>query len=262
MNRDILKLHRGTDNHIEFRVFDLDRKPVNTRHLQTVAHLVNPQNGETVLRKLIRTTNNTGRLQMSVTEGDLVRIPPGYYNLTVQGEQELIPDTQGELYRTPFYTDVSHNTVLSVEVLPSADPGPQPSATITADDWRLVQVGNGSGLDTDEYRTSAIAGSRVRNHINALHTMAVFATDFTGSLQVLATLDLQPPEDLRRWFPVDLTTGTNVIEFSDYTGSISFTFTANFTWLTFVKRPDWFPEDSAFQSVDPNTGTIDKIILR
>lgn len=262
MNRNTLKLHRGTDNTVLFRVHDLDRKPADTQHMQVVAQMVNPQNGETVLRKLVRATDRRGRLQMQVTEAELQRVPPGLYNLTVQGEQELIPDTDGEVYRTPLYTDVAHNTVLTVEVMPSADPGPVPSAVITSDQWRLVQSGKGLIDDIEEYRTSAVPGTQVRNHINALHTLAVFATNFTGSLQVLATLDLQPPEDLRRWFPVDLTTGTNIIEFSDYSDSISFTFTANFTWLTFVKRPNWFPEYSAFEVVEPNTGTIDKIILR
>ena len=248
MNRNTIKLHRGVDNEIRFRILNQDRKPVDINHLEVVAVMTNPENGERMLTKLLGNSPRKGFAQLRINEGDLMDIPPGYYNLVILGQEDLVPGQPEEVIRTPFYTDIGDNIVASVEVLASADPGPVPSYKIQTGDWRLLQQPSGTGADAiDEYLTSAIPAGRVRNHRNGLHTVAVFTDGFSGTLQVMATLDLQPPEDPRRWFPVDITSGTNLLEFNNYTGSTSFTFTANFTWLTFIKRPGWFPEDSVFR---------------
>lgn len=249
MNSNIVKLHRGIDNQIRFRVFNQDRKPVNLHDLEVIARLVNPQNGETVLIKQLTVSSKPGYVHMYVSEGEITNIPPGFYNMVVLGQEDLVAGVDGsEVYRSPFYTDIGNNIVCSVQVTESALPLPAPSYVITNDDWRVVKQPIGFLQDIDELRTSAIPANRVRNHINALHTMGVFTTDFTGTLQVYATLDLQPPEDIRRWFPVDLTSGTNIIEFDRYTGSVSFAFAANFMWLTFVQRPNVLPADSPLGS--------------
>lgn len=267
MNRNTIKLHKGVDNEIRFRVFNQDRKPVSVDHLSVVAKLVNPQNGEQVLLRYLSVSPQKGFMQWRVLEGDLVNIAPGMYSLTILGEEALVPGVELENYRTPFYTDTGNSIVTTVEVVESADRTPNPSYIINQDDWRLVkQPSQITQLNSEvyEYQTSAVPGSRVRNHINALHTMAIFTTNFSGTIQVYATLELQPPEQLRHWFPVDLTSGTNYAEFFEYTGSISFSFTANFMWLTFIKRPGFFFEDSAFvnRTVPLELGVVNKIILR
>ena len=261
MNSNIVKLHRGIDNQIRFRVFNQDRKPVNLFDLEVFARLVNPQNGETVLVKELTVGSKPGYVHLYVSEGEITNIPPGVYNMVVFGQEDLVAGVDGsEVYRTPFYTDIGNNIVCSVHITESALPVPAPSFVITNDDWRVVKQPTGFLQDVDELRTSAIPASRVRNHINALHTMGVFTTDFTGTLQVYATLDLQPPEDLRRWFPVDLTSGTDIIEFDRYTGSVSFAFAANFMWLTFIQRPNVLPADTPLGSrVIPRFSDINNI---
>jgi len=267
MNRNTIKLHKGVDNEIRFRVLNQDRKTVSVDHLSVVAKLVNPQNGEQVLLRYLSISPQKGFMQWRILEGDLVNIAPGMYTLCLLGEEALVPGVELENFRTPFYTDTGNNIVTTVEVVESADRTPTPSFVIGENDWRLVKQPSVTAQiysDIDEFQTSAVSGSRVRNHINALHTLAIFTTNFTGTIQVYATLELQPPEQLRHWFPVDLTSGTNYAEFFEYTGSISFSFTANFMWLTFTKRPGFFFEDSAFVNRTPplELGVVNKIILR
>lgn len=259
MNSNIIKLHRGIDNQIRFRVFNQDRKPVKLFDLEVIAKLVNPQNGETVLTKNLTVGSKPGYVHMYVSEGEITNIAPGFYNMVILGQEDFIAGiNESEVYSSPFYTDIGNNIVCSVQVTDSALPLPPPSYVITDDDWRVVKQPTGFLEDINELRTSAVPASRVRNHINALHTMGVFTTDFTGTLQVYATLDLQPPEDLRRWFPVDLTSGTDIIQFDRYTGSVSFAFAANFTWMTFIQRPNVLPEGSPFGSrVVPRFADVD-----
>lgn len=265
MNRNVIKIHKGVDNEIRFRVFNPDRKPVGIEHLTVAAKLVNVQNGEEVLKKYLSISPQKGFMQMRIYEGELVNLAPGFYTLIILGEENLVPGKDDDNFFTPFYTDTGNNIVATVEIAETADRVPVPSYIIEPKDWRVVkQPGENNNLfaDVDELHTKAIPASRVRNHINALHTFAVFTTNFTGTLQVMATLELQPPEQPRFWFPVDLTTGTDFVEFYDYTGSISFSFTANFMWLTFVQRPGWQPQDTCYGTPPLENGQIDKIILR
>lgn len=259
MNRNVIKLHRGVDNEIRFRVFNADRKPVGVDHLKVRTRLINIQNGELVLQRDASISPEKGFMQLRVYEGDLVDVAPGFYQLSIVGQEALIPEKDGDNLYTPFYTDFGNNIVATVEVTEAALRTPAPSYTITDDEWRVTTLPGVVALGDPQtirvLRTKSIPASRVRNHINALHTVAVFTEGYTGRLQVYATLELQPPEQLRHWFPVDITTASDYIEFENSTTSTSFTFTANFMWLTFAAIPD--PSVPLSEA-----GKIKKIILR
>jgi hypothetical protein len=155
-----------------------------------------------------------------------------------------------ENFFTPFYTDTAGDIVATVEVVASADTTPWPSVTIGPNDWTLSSSNRGA---TMEYFSSAIPGSRVKNHINAVHTFAAYTTAFSGTLELRASLDLTPPENYNDYFPVEITTGTSVIEFENYTGVTSHTFEANFMWLLFIYKPDTSLSEY---------GTMDKVMIR
>jgi len=58
---------------------------------------------------------------------------------------------------------------------------------------------------------------------------------------------------MQGYFPIDITSGTDIISFTDFTGITSHTFTANFLWMVFVYTPDTSLDDF---------GTMDKVLLR
>lgn len=251
MNRQQnIKLHKGVDNQIRFRVMNLDRKPVSVDHLSIRARLVNKENGERVFDRFANLASKKGDFSLPIYEGDLINIAPGYYDLIVTGEEPFVPQLAiGENMQTPFYVDGAHNIVASVEVIASADPTPWPSTVLGPNNW-TIRSEPGFPLS---YYSSAIPGSRLKNHLNAVHTFAAYTTGFTGTLQVRATLELQPPDNPNVFFPVDITTGTNIIQFENYTGVTAHTFEANYMWLIFVytKNP----------SIIDN-GTLDKVVIR
>jgi hypothetical protein len=248
MNKRLIKVHKGVDNQIDFRIMNRDRKAVSVDHLTLNARLVSAENRERVLDRTCSLSSTKGDARLWISEGDLVNIAPGFYDLVVVGQEALVPQlTVGENFATPFYTDGTGEIVAKVEVLASADPTPVPTVVFETTDWYSVSDRNGPRT----YYSSAIPGERVKNHLNAVHTFSVYTTGFTGTVQVKASLELRPPSNPNDYFPVDITTGTNYIEFTNYTGLTAHTFEANFMWLIISYVPD-----------ADNTGTVEKVMIR
>ena len=250
LNNRVIKIHKGVDNSVRFRVLNPDRKLVSVDHLSIQCRLVSVENGERVLNKTAVIASTKGDVRLNISEGELVPIAAGFYSLIVVGEEALLTGVVGsEVMATPFYIDNAGDIIATVEIVASADPTPVPTVELLEDNWRIA---NELGAPVTYY-SSAISGSRIRNHINAVHTFSVATTAFTGTRQLKGSLDLQPSLDVRDYFPIDITSGTDVITFSDYTGITAHSFTANFIWMIFVYTPD---------SSLPEPGTIDKILLR
>jgi hypothetical protein len=241
------------DNQIRFRVLNPDRKRVSVDHFSIRARLISSENKERVLERYADVlTTNKGDVRLTIYEGDLVNIAPGFYTLIVTGQEALVPgNNESGNINTPFFTDNAGDIVATIEVVDSADVTPMESVELLEDNWLVVSDPGLPGTKT--YSSSAIPGARVQNHLNAVHSFSVKTTAFTGTLELRATLELQPPTDLANWFPVDITTGSQIITFDNYTGLTSHTFEANFMWLKFIYRPDTNLEDY---------GTIDKVLLR
>lgn len=250
LNNYTQKLHKGVDNVIHFRVLNRDRKVVDVSHLAVRARLVNTQNGERVLERYCDLLSGKGELQLRIREGDLVDIAPGFYNVVITGCEPLVPGTVGEDYYTPFYVDGGQNIVATVEIVADADVTPYPTTILLPNDWTPNGTKDGMNI-VMKYYSSAIPGGRVRNYLNGTHTFAAYTTNFTGTLQLLASLDVSPPETYNDYFPVDLSSSTNVITFDNYTGVTAHSFSGNYMWFRFVYSPNV-----------ANTGTLDKVMLR
>lgn len=250
LNDRVIKLHKGVDNEIRFRVLNPDRKPVSVDHLTIRARLVNVENGERVLDRFANVLTTKGDVRLTVYEGDLTNLAPGYYHLIVTGEENLIPDQVGENIQTPFYVDNGGDIVAMVQVVGSADPTPYPTVELLPENWTVFSSDRGATL---EYYSSAIPGQRIKNHLNSLHTFAAYTTGFTGTLEVRGSLEIQPPATHNHYFPIDITSGTQVIEFDNFTGVTSHSFEANFMWLILVYTPDTSLDDY---------GTLDKVFIR
>ena len=251
LNKITTKLHKGVDNIIDFRILNADRKRVSVDHLAIRARLVDTQTKERVLERWADLVpNSKGDARLTIYEGDLISIAPGFYSLVVTGQEALVPgQTTSDNVNTPFYLDQGGNIIATVEVVDSADVTPAPSVELLPANWTITN-------ETDSPKTfisSAIAGARVKNHLNAVHSFSAKTTAFTGTLELVGSLDLQPPSSITNYFPIDITSGSQTITFDDYTGITSHTFEANFMWIKFIYRPETSLEDY---------GTMDKVLFR
>jgi len=253
LNRKVIKIHKGVDNQIRFRVLNPDRKTVSVDHLSIRARLISTENKERVLDRFADLVpNSKGDVRLTIYEGDIQNVAAGFYTLVVTGEEALFPGvTIGENVNTPFFTDTGSNIVATVEIVDSADVTPMESVVLLPENWTITTS------ETTGYRrylSSAIQGARIKNHLNATHSFSVATTGFTGTLRVYATLDHIPSGSPSDYFPVDITSGTQTITFSNFTGITAHTFEANFMWLIFIYETE--------NLLDATNGTLDKLIVR
>jgi hypothetical protein len=105
---------------------------------------------------------------------------------------------------------------------------------------------NGNGFDAstnsvitgNTYITQCIMGDGLVHRSNGVHTLFVNATNFTGNIQILATLGVDPANST--YLPVNLVSTidgftTNELSFDNNTGNgnakIYFTVTGQYSWL-------------------------------
>jgi hypothetical protein len=267
MNKRPLKLHKGLDNTLRFRVFNPDRQPTNVCQYKIYGRLFNTENREMVLEKLCRTTTAKGMVFLDIDEGDIANIAVGLYDLVIVGQQPLVAQqVVGEKVTTPFYTDTVNNIVATVLITGQAERVPIRSHVVTEDDWTPTSMlDNTTGRVVRQFYSSSIPGNRVQNHINGTHSFSVYTDEenkCTGYLTVLGTLDLNPTEDPHstHWFKLQMVTGADELEFVQFFGTEAYSFSANVMFLKFLYTPAI--EFNTGGAMAYNQGFLKKIILR
>lgn len=252
-NKKIIKLHKGVDNQVRFRVLNPDRKLVSVDHLSIRVRFVSKENQERVLDRFADLVpNSKGDIRLTIYEGDLVDIAPGFYSMIVTGEEAFVPGlTTGENVQTPFFLDNAGDIVATVEILASADVTPRESVELLPINWTVT---TNSTTGFTRFISSAIPGARLQNYTNSVHSFSAASTSWTGTLEVRATLEHLPTGNINDYFPIDITSGTNIITFDNFTGITAHTFEANFMWVIFVYETD--------NSINETNGTLDKVIVR
>ena len=273
MNKRNLKIHKGVDNHLKFRVFDPDRKPVKLMNVDVYARLVSCTTREIVLEKRCRLGTATGMLFLDILEGDIKDKAIGLHEIVIIRSKEFVANQPDEYILDPFFTDFDGNVVATAEITDQGQTDPVDSHYLYPADWtnsseltspvppycgpqpakQLVQR-KAHGAPFPYYYSKAIPGGRVRNHINGTHTFSVYAENFTGVLEILGTLEETPPAiESNAWFRINPSTMTDFVQFINFSGTEAFFFQGNFMWLRFRYTPDT-------NVTDP--GSLKKIIVR
>lgn len=241
MNKHIIKIHKGTDSSLKFRVFGPDRVPVNICDYELYGRMIDVENGDILLEKKCRLGSATGMVFLDITEGEITEIAIGTYNLVILGVKPFVSSMreQSEQLTTSFYTDYDNNVVTQIEVTNQAERQPIPSYTIEKDEWTPVLETTREGEWVRTLQTDAIPGNRVRNHMYGTHTYSIWAENATGTLELFGTLDETPNPSLERgWCPVYPSTDSAFIEFREFTGTEAYQFEGNFMWFKFRYTPN------------------------
>jgi len=235
MNSKSIKLHKGVDNIVRFKVFDMDKKLVSVDDMTVQASFIDVITKERVLRKECTILNKRGILELTIYEDDLTNISPSFYTLAITGQNFEVPMQDAPVSSTPFYTDTASNIQLTVEVLDSIDKTPIPTIEIMESDW----VRSDSGISPiPTYTCGPFPASRLKNYKNGTHTIAIYADNYSGKFEAFGTLDLVPPADIKLYFPLNLTPLQTELTYTNYTGIDPYVFQANILWVKFSYTPD------------------------
>jgi hypothetical protein len=193
-----IKIYRGIDNNIQFRLFNADQKPMPVDG-KTPRLLAFDENNNLVLDldgTVIddgSTRNTRGSFVVTITENDLLNIDQQYLSYTIFLEGADSAD------RAITYSDVHFNNPGIMYISSQAFPSVKPPLTI-----KQFQK---TDFNTDRWISETASAEPHINSNEALHTIAIYTNGFEGSLTLQATLNQQINEGVA-WSDI------NTIEFT------------------------------------------------
>ena len=206
-----IKISRGIDNVIQFKLLNADQKPVTIT--QTPVFVAFDDNRRQIFEKECdvlddgSTRNTLGVFTVTITDTDLLDVPQQYLKYNI-----YLTDNTGNKSITYANTDFSSAGIIYVDG--TSYPGPTPNHLIdrfyhVEDYW----VAGGDATDSINVLSETA-------NTNVIHTIVVYPNGYTGTLTVQGTLDGSPGIN---WFDIDVVniTGTDLIPLN-FTGSYTF----------------------------------------
>jgi len=177
-----LKVYRGIDNQLQFRLLNADQKPVTIT--TTPVLVVFDENNVKIIERDCAvqddgsTTATKGQFTVTITENDLLNVQQQYLHYNV-----YMKASAGQ--NTLTYANSYFESAGTIYVDGNAFPGPKSSTEITTffaenDYW----VAGSSD-------TNKITAEPGLNGNEALHTVAVYTDAYVGNVEIQATLDNQ-----------------------------------------------------------------------
>jgi len=236
-----ITLHRGVSNPISFTFKNEDQKAQDITAKTYEFNVIDTESKKSVITKTLTilddgsTVSTKGDASCTITEGDLLPLDAKFYNFAVR-------EVKSDGSREVTYANTGYAAAGSIELLEGAYPEFTASTTITS-----FTETNGPLA-----KTSGAQGAKPGiNNNKALHTIAVYTKDFTGSLRVQGTMSTTPTS-ASDYF--DITMNGEASATNTFTNSTAVT-TFNFTGVYQNVRFSWDNDSD-------NTGLVDKILYR
>ena len=202
-----LTLHRGVSNPITFTFKNEDQKAQDITSKTYEFNLIDSESKKSVLTKTLTilddgsTVSTKGDASCTITTGDLLDLDAKFYNFAVR---EVKSDGSHEV----TYADTGYAAAGTVEILDGAYPEFIASTSVSA-----------FTLSSDTFTSSAVSGKPGENNNQALHSIAIYPKDFTGTVTVQGTMVATSPTD-NDYFTITTTTlsGSSSVSTLNFTG--------------------------------------------
>ena len=178
-----LTLHRGVSNPLTFTFKNEDQKAQDITAKTYELNIIDTESKKAVLTKTLSilddgsTVSTRGDANCTITEGDLLKLDAKFYNFSVAD----ITDTNNPQIT---YASTGYAAAGTIEVLDGAYAQFADSTSVTA-----------FTLSSDTFTSGAIAGRPGINNNQALHTIAIYPKDFSGTVTVQGTMETTPSTD-------------------------------------------------------------------
>ena len=235
MNNRKLIAHKGLTNEIFFKIRNRDRKLQNVFSDILTATLINPSTKRRFFYKVLEHTSEVGIAKLVLDEGDLRDISAGLYTI-------YIARRKSDSLDYPIYTDQNSNLKFEIEISEQIDQSPV-DTQIANSFTQTASVGSGDVANV--FVTPALYGNQDRNFSQALHSLAIYPSAYTGNISIQGScIEGVPNSDdaSSDWFLVEkfaLTTQSTIVHR---------TFQVNANWIRIIHTPD--------------SGTISQVQLR
>jgi hypothetical protein len=203
-----VKLHKGVDNPVKFRIKNQNQKNVDVSNSEFYLYITDAATNAEILNKtLILESATTGLVSTVITEEDLLDFDLVRYHYGIK-----MVDSTGNEY--PIYVDDNYSATGVIEVSNTAYPNHENSTELTV-----------TGYDTDDIAYTSTIPVTATN--NGIHTVAYYLTGFSGTIVVQGHL-----EDSNTVFETDYISITENT-YANQTGVVSLNFTGLFKGIRF-----------------------------
>lgn len=182
-----LKIYRGVDNRLEFRVKNSDQKPQSVEGKTFVFNLVSRDNSALSVRQdCVVDNEEEGRISVTISATTLDQLEPGYYeySLIYETRQTVSGNQYKVIEKSPAYVDSQYGAMGVLEVLANIEGEPLESTEIR-EFGKYVQPWH----DEDYFDSGVIfTGSQLVN-AGSLHTFQFYLNDYTGRVTIQGSID-------------------------------------------------------------------------
>lgn len=269
MNRSDFSIFKNVDNDVEFLVKTYDNKPIDLTNKTITIYIVDDRDQSLKVQKELSYSPmmaKKGHARLTLAWSEVAELTPGYFYYSV-----TVADTTNK--ETLLYVDHSRTIQGYFELQQGPLPGPQSSIVINSADFAPQSWGSDTSV-SNYLVAEAYPGAAQRDNRNGIHHVAVYATNYSGYLNIQASLENSAPTDAREWFNVDIgslesqhchhcnSTGSNehcthykfhqpIYKFTSFTGIKHFSFVGSYMWLRFI-----------LNATPLNEGSVTKILLK
>jgi len=182
-----LKIYRGSNNKIEFRVKSSDQKFKDIGDSIFVLSIISPETQELILQKDCTTQDaSTGKIYVILTEDDIIGIEPGYYDfsLVYESRTALDSDTYSVTNRYPAYIDSQYGSIGRLEIIQSLQGEPRPSFEVK--EFKFYAL---IDPDDDYFLSGIIDANSQMVTPQSLHTFDMYFNGYSGRVIIQGSLD-------------------------------------------------------------------------
>jgi len=240
-----LKIFRGVDNRIDIQVRNNDQKASNIVGSTLVFNLVSQDTRDLVLQKDFTAMDlATGKVTVNVTAEELLDLDIGFYNYSIVKEVRSTVDSTDYTVtsKIPLYMDSQYDTVGTLEITGDVYGGVADSVVVDTFNYTNPFT-QGAGEPFPFYISAIIDAAPNTSPAYPIHTFQFYTTNYTGTVQIQASLDAQgaTPRDTK--FSTVATVDLLTEQYKNVTGK--------YNWFRVKHIP-----------ATNNTGTVDKILYR
>lgn len=184
-----IKIFKGIDNVLEFRVLNADQKPVDIQNYTPVIMIFDEnqnlviQHDCTVLD--IGTTETKGKCKVTVTENDMLNLKQQYLSYSIH--------LNSSIGNTLTYSDSYFENKGKIYLDGQSLPAPKSPYTISQFQEET------SGVWVSE----SIEAQPALNGNEALHTALIYASEYSGEITIQGTLENQIDVGNTKWFDIE-----------------------------------------------------------
>lgn len=229
-----LKVYKGIDNTLQFRLLNSDQKPQDVSGL-TPYFVAYDENRATVIERIgvngqqapcdsssSTAIKNKGLFEVVLSAQDLQNLDCQFLSYSI-----YFKNAQNETVLT--YVDAHFGGTNVIKLLDTIYPDPRPTTEVTQFTEQLI-----FGDSTESWYSESAYAKPETNNNEALHTAAFYTQGYASDIIIQATLENQVT-DTTEW------TDVKIISFDGSTTPVHTNFYGVYTYIRFVAKAD--PED-------------------